>query len=317
MNIIFTVCNRTNLSNALALGKSVMQHPGNTFYLCWADSPVITKLPEYIKLITVSELHIPDWEQMLNRYYDFELLPAVRPWFAKYLINMHKDENTFIFFSPTVLLYHTIEEFAASGGGMLLTPHTNSPLNKSALLDDKKVLNIGMFHAGSWILHKTDESLDFLNWWAIRTIDRAKFDLCNGMCMDQLWLNFALIKIKDAFQITNPGWHYGLHALLNRKLDKKDGQYFVNESPLISADFAGLGEFDPVWSDHSALISESKIFKTLYTEYMKAVKDFEAFKPAQLSTSGYGRKPDIKSNRILRNKIAQKLRSVTRFIDQY
>ena len=293
-----------------------MQHPGNTFYLCWADSPVITKLPEYIKLITVSELHIPEWEQMLNHYYDFELLPAVRPWFAKYLINLHPDESTFAFFAPTVLLLKPFEEISVSRADIFLTPHITGPLKKSSVLDDKRILNIGMFHSGSWILNKSDESLKFLDWWSVRTIDRAKFDLCNGMCMDQLWLNFALVRIKNAQQISHPGWHYGLHAVLNKKLIFEKGQYSVNGNPLISADFAGLCFFDPIWSDHAALLSQNKAFTQLFAEYQKVLSDFRAFLPSE-STPAYGLILNIKKNRMLRKKIEGKLKSITAFIDQF
>jgi hypothetical protein len=317
MNIIFTVCNRESLANALALAKSVTRHTGSLFYLCWVDPTPLPELPRHIKVLDVSEIHIPQWDQMNSDYYDFELLRACRPWFAKHLVDRHQEADTFTFFAPTVLLYHPYEKISAINGGILLTPHTSGPLNKSALLDDKKILNVGMFHAGSWILHRTEESLQFLNWWASRTADRAKFDLCNGMCMDQLWLNFALIRIKDAFQIADSGWHFGLHAVLNRKLDNKNGQYFVDDSPLISADFAGLGEFDPIWSDHAALLYKNKRFQSLHRAYLKEVKDFEALKLALSPSPGYGRRPDIKSNRILRNKIAGKLRSITRFIDQF
>ncbi|HWV28378.1 MAG TPA: hypothetical protein VN038_01945, partial [Dyadobacter sp.] len=83
MNIIYTVCNRTNLAHALALADSVLQHqPESTFYIGLVDSLSIEKLPKHVKLLPVSELAIPDFNRMAAEYYDFELLPATRPWFA-------------------------------------------------------------------------------------------------------------------------------------------------------------------------------------------------------------------------------------------
>ncbi|WP_221390636.1 hypothetical protein [Dyadobacter sp. NIV53] len=316
MNIIFTVCNRTNLSNALALGRSVMQHSGNIFYLCWADSPEPLKLPENVRLLTVSEINIPEWPQMIGHYYDFELLPACRPWFAKHLINLHPDQVTFTFFAPTVLLLKPVEEIFVRDAGIILTPHTTSPLQKSAVLDDKRILNIGMFHAGSWILNKSEESLKFLDWWAVRTIDRAKFDLCNGMCMDQLWLNFALVRIKDAHQISHSGWHFGLHSVLSKKLEFENGHYLVNGNPLISIDFAGLDFFDPIWSDQAVLLSQNQAFKKLFSEYKKNLSAFQSFLPSE-SKPTYGLIPDIRKNRMMRKKIEGKLKSITAFIDQF
>lgn len=316
MNIIFTVCNRNTLASALALGKSVMQFPGNMFYLCWVDKIVISTLPEDINLLTIKDIPIPEWEQMISHYYDFELLPACRPWFAKHLFNLHADQNNFIFFAPTVFLFQPIGQVLTAGPDLFLTPNISQPLKKASVLDDKRILNIGMFHSGSWIMRRSAETLKFLDWWAIRTIDRAKYDLCNGMCLDQLWLNFALVRISKITQISNPGWHYGLHSVLNLNLEYQDGSYKVNGNRLISADFAGLDVFNPIWSDYAGLISESKNFGKLYSEYQKNLSAFQTFLPSE-TKPGYGLIPEIKKNRMLRKKTTGTLRSVMKFIDQF
>ncbi|MCE7040073.1 hypothetical protein [Dyadobacter sp. CY312] len=315
MNIIFTVCNRTSLSNALALANSAVQYTGSVFYLCWVDTIEITNLPSNIRLLPVSSVQLPQWKEMTALYYDFELLPACRPWFAKHLLNIHPDVNTLTFLSPTVFLYHSLSDIIATDGGMLVTPHITGALERSPILDDKRILNVGMFHAGSWTLNRSAQTLQFLDWWAERTIDRAQFDLCNGMCMDQLWLNFVLVRVHNARQLTHPGWHYGLHSVLNKVIELRGDKYFVSGKPLISADFAGLEFFDPVWSDHAPLLAQSGQFKQLYADYKKVVNSFR--KDVPLGKPGFGRIPDIKPNRLLRKKLANNIKSVTRFIDQF
>lgn len=315
MNIIFTVCNRTSLANALALADSVMQFPGSVFYLCWVDTIELTNLPANVKLLAISDLQVPHWNAMVKQYYDFELLPACRPWFAKHLLALQPENNPIIFLAPTVYIYQTLDQLVVKEADMQVTPHITGALKKSPVLDDKRILNIGMFHAGSWMMHKSAQTIDFMNWWAERTIDRAKFDLCNGMCMDQLWLNFVLVRVHSAHQMSNPGWHYGLHNVLNKKLEFHDQEYFIGGQPLISADFAGLDFFDPIWSDHKPLLKNSGLFKKLYSDYKKVVTSFKRDVPAGIP--GYGRDPDIKRNRLLRKKMADQLVSITRFIDQF
>ncbi|HEV7379489.1 MAG TPA: hypothetical protein VGN64_06830 [Dyadobacter sp.] len=315
MNVIFTVCNRTNLAHALALAKSVMQYPGNLFYLGWVDYTELAELPAYVKLIRTNEVAIPQWQQMTEQYYDFELVHACRPWFLKHLLQLHPDQTSFTFFAPTVYIYNSFESIVSKPAGMQVTPHITGALTKSSLLDDKRILNIGMFHSGSWVFSRTGESHEFIDWWAERTLDRAKFDLCNGMCMDQLWLNFVLVRIPYAIQITNSGWHYGLHSVLNKKLEVKEQRYVVNGEQLISADFAGLDYFDPIWSDHAPLLQQSGLFKTLYADYKKVVNSFRQFVPQ--GKPGFGRNPDIKPNRLLRKKWRANLKSITQFIDQF
>jgi hypothetical protein len=159
-------------------------------------------------------------------------------------------------------------------------------------------------------------TIQTLQWWADRTVDRAKFDLCNGMNTDQLWLNYVPVWVPDTVQAGHPGWHYGLHAVLNRNLvSAKDG-FVVDNQPLISIDFAGLDHFDPVWSDHATLLSKNSAFKQLYSDYKRSLKSF----PARAQTDGppgYGKPAEIKKNRILRNKLADKLKALSAYIDQF
>jgi hypothetical protein len=315
MNIIFTVCNRISLAHALALAKSVMQYPGNLFYIGWVDYTEVTDLPAYVKLIKINEVAIPAFQQMTDTYFDFELVNACRPWYLKYLLQLHLDAHNFTFFAPTVYIYNAFETIISKPAGMQVTPHITGALKKSPYLDDARILNVGMFHAGSWTFNRTKQSLAFIDWWAERTVDRAKFDLCNGMCMDQLWLNFVLVRIPDAIQIANPGWHYGLHAVLNKRLELRDQTYYTDNQPLISADFAGLDFFDPVWSDHAPLLGQSGLFKSLYTEYKKVVNSLSQYVPG--GKPGFGKNPDIKPNRLLRKKLRANLTSITQFIDQF
>ncbi|CAG5004457.1 hypothetical protein DYBT9275_03374 [Dyadobacter sp. CECT 9275] len=317
MNIIYTVCNRSSLPHALALGASVMEHqPGDIFYIGWVDNRPVPHLPEQYRIIPVTDLAIPLWQQMTEQYYDFELLPACRPWFAKKIMELNPHCNRLTFFAPTVLLLNSVESVIGRQAEMTLTPHITSPLRKSAPLEDKRILNIGMFHAGSWSIRKSTQTLDFLNWWAVRTLDRAKYDLCDGMCLDQLWLNFGPVRIHNWEKVSEPSWHYGLHRLPNHPLEAANGQFSVGGNTLLSVDFAGLLFFDPIWSDYAGMARRSIAFQELVSYYrtLLAAAGPEA---TPKGTPGYGQIPEIKAGRILRNKLAAKLSDITEFIDQY
>jgi hypothetical protein len=317
MNIIYTVCNRTNLAHALALADSVLQYqPDPVFYLGWVDSTLPDNLPTHIRLLPVAELAIPQWEAMQQQYFDFELLPACRPWFALAILNRHADCQQLAFLAPTVLLKHSIEGILENGQDMLLTPNISAPLQPSRVLDDKRILNAGMFHSGSWILKPNGTTSAMLRWWASRTADRANFDLCNGMNADQLWLNYVPVWVPKTSILHHAGWHYGLNAVLNRKLAGQSGNYHVDGKPLISVDFAGLDFFDPIWSDHAALLHRNPTFKALFHEYKSVIRQ----KKAQFGIGGqpgFGKPVTISTNRILRNKMASGLKSLTTFIDQF
>jgi len=316
MNIIFTVCNRLQLPNALALGASVLQfQPDSVFYIGWADTVPLPKVQSAFKIISVEQIDVPEWGQMCSSYYDFELAAAARPWFAKGILKKHKDCSQLTFLAPTTLLFGSAKEITNHAAELFLTPHITKPLASSGILDDKRILNIGMFHAGSWIIRPGEAASKLLDWWSHRTIDRARFDLCNGMCMDQLWLNYAPVWVKNNMQIRHSGWHYGLHSILNKNLKEEQGSFFVDDEKLISVDFAGVENFHPVWSEHRGLIYQNSTFKKLSDQYQLTLKKYDKLKIN--GEPGFGKPSNISSQRALRKNIAGKLRAITKFVDQF
>lgn len=317
MNIIYTVCNRTNLAHALALADSVLQHqPDDVFYIGLVDSNTFNDLPGHVRLLAVAELAIPGWENMAAEYFDFELLPACRPWFALELLKKHPKCSRLTFLSPTVQLKKSFDSLLDIDSEMFLTPNISAPLKKSPILDDKRILNAGMYHSGSWTLRRSEKTTAVLEWWAHRTIDRANFDLCNGMNTDQLWLNYVPVWVPATKTLHRPGWHYGLNAVLNKTLVATNDGYEVDGQPLVSLDFAGLGYFDPIWSDHAALVTENKVFQALFMEYQRIVVK----KRYELEVSGqpaFGKYANILPNRLMRKGIAAKLKELTIYIDQF
>jgi hypothetical protein len=133
--------------------------------------------------------------------------------------------------------------------------------------------------------------------------------------MDQLWLNYAPIWVEKTVQTSHPGWHYGLHSILNKSLAENNGSFLVENEKLISIDFAGLMQFDPIWSDYAALANQNPVFKKLHKAYIEKVKTFDKTQPGK--EPGYGIIPKISDQRLLRKNITGKLKAITKFIDQY
>ncbi|MCE7061207.1 hypothetical protein [Dyadobacter sp. CY343] len=317
MNIIYTVCNRTNLAHALNLADSVSKRePNAVFYLCWVDAAPLKELPANIQVIDISRIGIPAWENWVLDYFDFEVLAAARSFVAKWLLNQHPECTLLTFLAPTVELYQSIDAVLENDIDFYLTPNILKPLAKSDVLDDKRILNVGMFHSGSWTLRNTEATRKTLDWWSSRTLDRAAFDLCNGMNMDQLWMNYIPVWIPKTRIIPHAGWHFGLNAILNKKLSGNKGQYTVDGNPLISADFTGLTYFDAVWSNHEALAGQNDTFQNLLKQYTQNLQNYRKYLP-ESHLPVYGKVPDIRRYRVLRNNIAKKLTAVTEYIDQF
>ncbi|HEV7347252.1 hypothetical protein [Telluribacter sp.] len=316
MNIVYTVCNRSELPQAIALSTSVKkQHPEAQMIIGWVDEAPVPALPEGIVRLSVKLINIPDWPAMYERYYDFELVAACRPWFARYLVSQYPDCTTLTFLSPSTYLYQPLPLGEYPEAELLLTAHLTQPLPAVQGIDDKRILNIGMYHSNAWVLRPTVATKSFLSWWANRTLDRAAFDLCHGMCLDQLWLNYAPLLVPNTKIISQPGWHMGLHSMAFGALREVNGGFKSGEYSLLSFDFAGLGSFHPIWSDHQQLVINNQLFGRLYQNYKTELEKWKLYKIG--GQASFGKIPVRKKYRSLRKGIVTNLKKVLTHIDQF
>lgn len=119
---------------------------------------------------------------MRERYDHESLASACKPYFADFFLQWEGVENV-IYFDPTVQVIGDLEVIirALQKTEILLTPRLTGKFGTSIYGDEKLFLNTGMYDAGFWGVHKTENVFRFLKWWQDRLADRAHFDLCNGM----------------------------------------------------------------------------------------------------------------------------------------
>ncbi len=317
MNAVLTVADRTQLPHALALGESLrLHHPDFEFILGWVDSWTVPNLPEWVKLLAVeSVVAEPQWDAMQEIYADFELTVACRPFFARHVLNDHRDCQQLIFLAPTVQVFASLSPIMSDDALLRLTPHRLGPLPAGSRLDDKRVLNIGMFHSGSWVISAGPATIAMLDWWCTRTTDRAQFDLCQGMCLDQLWLNYLPIYHERVEIIRHDGWHFGLHAVADLPILHSNGQYSIGDAPLLTLDFAGLVSYHPVWSDHTDLARKGPLLLDLQRAYRARLSKMP--QPSPGSGARFGRPTRVKSGRGIRKRLVRGLGSLIHRIDTY
>lgn len=315
MTCFFTVCNRKQLPEALALGESIRtHHPDARFAIGFADQLASLSLPKGVELIDIDRLKIPQLEEMSLRYHDFEFVHAVRPWFARFLLEEFSQSDSWVFLAPTTCVYHPLDEIIDLPSDFLLTPHITQGLPSSTSLDDKRILNMGMFHSNAWVARKTPDVMNLLQWWSERTIDRAFLDLCNGMCLDQLWLNYAPIHVKNWVIIRNSNWHIGLHNLLQNPIELNGQSPTLWQKNVLTIDFAGAQGFHPVWSDHLDVVTGNRVWATLFKTYHNRVKSYA--NPSWGEPSHYGRPTQVSSLRTFRKSVKSEIGHILQLIDK-
>ena len=319
MKIAYTVCNRNQLSHALVLAHSLRKHsPGHQFFLGWVDRLKLPQLPDWVSILQIESLEITDWSDMEQRYYDFELVAASKPFFARYLLTIFPDCQELVFLSPATQLFASLDLVSDESAFLQLSPQRLAPIKSTGnhlptSLDDKRILNTGMYQAGSWIMHPDGQEKTMLTWWCQRMTDRGYFDLCAGMCLDQLWLNYLPIYQERVKTIRNAGWNYGLHAVPGSELTSTDGKYRVDSFPLISLDFAGLESHHPIWSDHAELVKGRTLWADLRQSYQKSLREHEF--PSDEAILPYGKAAPIKTNRKYRKWAVRLLAKMTNRIE--
>lgn len=316
MKIVFTVCNRHQLPHALTLGASLRHHnPEYRFLIGWVDASPLADLPDWVQLIRIEDLGLSVWDAMARRYFDFELLAASKPFFARFILDQNSQCSELIYLAPAIWVSGSLDAVVNPEIFLQCTPHRLTPTHPNPYLDDKAILNIGMYHAGSWILHPDGQENELLDWWCERTVDRAYFNLCQGMCLDQLWMNYLPVVFQGVQIVRNPGWHYGLHAVPNHRLSNEGG-YRAQGKPLVTVDFTGLESYHPVWSNYTGLVASDPEWTALRATYRRELRA-QNVPLFDEKTLPYGKPSGIKSLRKQRKAVVAALNQVIEKIETY
>lgn len=222
MTCVFTVCTAQQYPYAQLLGSSL---PAGVLFKIGLVSGHL----KAENTVTISQIEIPNFDQMQARYDDDALVAACKPFFAHYFL-LQAGIEQIIYFDATTQLFGNLKPITAqlTTADIVLTPRLLRPMGRVTYGDEKQFLNTGLYDAGFMALQKSQNTLSFLKWWQARLTDRAFFDLCHGMNHDQLWLNLVPVYFEKVKVVKNEGWNVGLHNLHERIIGGRGSNWWVN-----------------------------------------------------------------------------------------
>jgi hypothetical protein len=152
----------------------------------------------------------------------------------------------------------------------VFTPHLPTLGN---LEMEVSAMKHGVMNLGFLGLKRTSSSLEFLKWWDLRLQTLCIRDPHRGIFTDQTWAALGMGTLKSKI-LNEPGYNFATWNLADHKVNLKDGNIFIDDSPLIFAHFSsfsvgGIEEFIKKYevniSDHyldlfnlyASLVSES------------------------------------------------------------
>src|SRR5712691_11915729 len=190
-----TIIARNYLAFARVLGRSFLtHHPQGRFYVLVIDGlPDGEPLGGGLTAIGPDALGLPYFFELCFKYDVTEVSTAVKPTFLRRLLTEYGEQGVF-YFDPDIVVSRSLVEAeqALQGANILLTPHLLEPIP----LDGRKpgeqeILVSGAYNLGFIGLRATETTLTFLDWWADRLREGCRIDPCQGLFVDQKWVNLV------------------------------------------------------------------------------------------------------------------------------
>ena len=276
--VAFTLCSNNYLAQAKTLGDSVVKfNPDIHFVIGLVDklSPDIDYgFFKPYELLPCFDLSVRQFDSMIERYNIVEFNTAVKPFYIDHFFKKHGDDCVIYYIDPDIELFHSLSDLEGiftNGYDFILTPHLVTPSLRISDFE-KLILNVGIYNLGFLGVRKCANSQLFIDWWKTRLEENCKIDFCNGLFVDQMWVNYLPALFPDVFILREPGYNVGYWNFNERLLEERNGDLFVNgKSKLVFFHFSTYNPLVPTqiskWLSYS--FEERNDLQAIYESYGK------------------------------------------------
>jgi glycosyltransferase involved in cell wall biosynthesis len=206
------------------------------------------------EVLLPSDLSIPtrELEQMMLIYSVMEFATALKPALLRFLVT--RSGAPALYLDPDIQVFSSLHEIvvAADAYGIVVTPHSTSPLPRDGLRHSEQTIMIaGMYNLG--FIAVSPRALRFLSWWHERLLVDAVADPAAGLFTDQRWIDW----VPSLFNVSisrHPGDNVAYWNMHGRRLTRVDEKTWLsNGQPLRFIHFSGFNPATPwVISKHMA-----------------------------------------------------------------
>lgn len=231
------------------MASLIKVHPEYKLYLCLADrlDGYFDPAAEPYAIVEAERLGIPNFGDFTLRYDIMEFNTAVKPFMFRWLFN-NTDLDAVIYLDPDIQVFSRfdrLESMLSDGASVVLTPHITQPVEDGKKPNDYTFLQTGVFNLGFIAIRRCDERLAFIDWWGRRLLKQCVVDLQACLFVDQKWCDLAPCLLDNLKILRVVGYNVAYWNLAQRKISKaKNGQWLVNQSPLIFFHFSGVNPLD-------------------------------------------------------------------------
>ena len=247
---ICTIVSRNYFHSARTLMESMRDaQPDWERFVLIVDDPTLDIDPsrEAMRLVSLSELDLPDATKLLFRYNILEANTAVKPWLLEWLFERHGFDRV-LYLDPDIRAFSPFEEIVAAfdrGSSMVLTPHLTEPIHDAYRPTELDILKTGAYNLGFIALARHPQINRILSWWQSHLLYDCRIAKHEGIFVDQKWMEFAPSLFDDVCILRHPGYNIAYWNLMQREVRSSAGGYLVNGLPLRFFHFSGLNARDP------------------------------------------------------------------------
>ncbi|MCC5981548.1 MAG: glycosyltransferase [Oceanicaulis sp.] len=277
--LYFTICSRNYLAYAITLGRSLQAADSQARFVIFladeAPSPADQARIGF-ETITASQIAIPAFEDMVLRYSIMEFNTAIKPFCFRHVFSVMGVKSA-VYLDPDILVLRPLEavEAALAGGaGLVLTPHSEAPLDDGADPDDARLLRTGTYNLGFAAFADTDETRRFLAWWGERLRVDCRVAIGEGLFVDQKWMDLAPAYVRQTHILHHPGYNAAYWNLAHRPVTGSDDDWRAAGEPLVFFHFSGgVPGNVQIFSKHQDRFGVADIgpLKTLLGRYLAAL----------------------------------------------
>ncbi|GMQ29571.1 hypothetical protein [Algoriphagus confluentis] len=286
-SIYFTLCSNNYIPFALSLGSSLQLNEGNSLFVIGLVDKVNSQLNYSLGrnslLLPCFDIGCPEFEDMLSIYSIVEFNTAVKPFYFEYLFSKFSDIDYIYYLDPDLYFYGTpklLDRFS-SDFEILLTPNLVHTAMQPTV-GEFASLRHGMFNLGFIGLKRGIESFKLIHWWKERLRKYCLIDKCQGIFVDQKWMDLVPLYFEKVLVVKEFGWNMAWWNLSERNLLLNDSGFYVNtvDIPLLFFHFSG---YRPVNSNLTERIS---VLDSTYPHNKALIRLYDDYKNILLS-NGY------------------------------
>lgn len=195
-------------------------HPDSDFFVLLVERDLehIPACPPRMRILTVTELDIPNFNSVAFKFNLLELNTNVKPSLLKAILCAGAEKV--IYFDPDIRIYKPLSLIydLLRESDVVLTPHILKPMEGDDFPRERECLHSGLYNLGFIAVSVRCLANGFLDWWEKRCLELGYKDFSEGLFVDQKWMDLATCLFKKVFILEHLGCDIGYWSLQERVL---------------------------------------------------------------------------------------------------